>query len=221
MLAARIATFEFGWLPALAVLLAACATPPPALPPGPLVIRVDVAKRSWHTDLCLAAGEMTGRLARVTGGFADAHFYCFGFGERQFLLHQDRGIVGMMSALLPSRAAVLMTVLRTTPADAFGAANVVTLAMSRAGAGNLKNFLWTSLETAADGLPVRLRDGFYPGSVFFAASGTYDALATCNTWTATGLRSAGLPVSDAVIFAGQVMSQVRRTAAAQASGIGR
>jgi hypothetical protein len=60
------------------------------------------------------------------------------------------------------------------------------------------------------GQPLRLADGPYPGSLFFASDATYDAFHTCNTWTVESLRAAGYPVSTSfVIFASQVMAAAR------------
>jgi hypothetical protein len=60
---------------------------------------------------------------------------------------------------------------------------------------------------------MRIADGPYPGSLFYASSGTYSGFYTCNTWTADALRVGGLPVSsDGVLFAGQVMDRARRAA---------
>jgi hypothetical protein len=173
-----------------------------------------VAERGWHTDLCLSVADLSGPIVSLTRDFPGVKTLSFGFGERQFLLSRRPGLGEMLSALLPSRSALLMTALNSPPAEAFGADNVVTLGVARAGLVGVTDFIWDSLETQDD-RPVRLTDGPYPGSVFFAARGTYDAFATCNTWTATGLRAAGLPVNAGVVFADQVMSQARYLAAHQ------
>ena len=138
---------------------------------------------------------------------------CFGFGERQYLVSQDHGLLTELSALLPSRAALLMTALRAPPQAAFGAENVVVLHVSPAAEAALRRFIGRSLKRDAAGAPIRLRDGPYPGSVFWAAAGTYDAFSTCNTWTADGLRAAGVTLGGPIVFAGQVMSQAREAAA--------
>jgi len=112
-----------------------------------------------------------------------------------------------------------MTVLRDTPSAAFGVANVVSLGVSRAGLTGLEAFLESSTEIDDLGRPMHLGMGPYPGSVFFGATGTYDGLYTCNTWTADALRSSGLPVNAGMLFAATVMYRVQRIAAAQARGI--
>lgn len=207
-------------LPMLAATLAACASPAPVLPPGPLEVAVDVVQSDWHTELCASPDDLPGSLATLAAGFADARLLCFGFGERDYMMNGDHGAGVMLSSLAPSDAVLLVIPLRVTTGEAFraiyGEAAVVALHVSRPGAANLADFIWRSLRIGADGKPVRLQPGTNPGSVFFAASQSYSGLATCNTWSATGLRAAGLPVNDAVVFASDVMSQVRGIAAAQA-----
>ncbi|QBR03072.1 DUF2459 domain-containing protein [Paraburkholderia pallida] len=205
---------------AIGGLLAACAdTPPmpPAIPTaanGPAMTTIDLVQRDWHTDICVSSEDMDASLAVLTEGFDGARFLCFGFGERQYVVERRHDPLTMLSALLPSQAALLMTVLRASPEEAFGTPDVVHLAIGAAGRDGLQSYLRASLRTDTAGHPVRLGAGPYPGRVFYAATGTYDAFHTCNTWTARGLRSAGLPIDDAVLFAGAVMRQARHSSAA-------
>ena len=112
----------------------------------------------------------------------------------------------MLAALLPSDSAILMTALRAPPAEAFAdqtggdAAPADGAASSGSPCGS-----GTTLEKTPDGSVVRLADGPYLGSVFYASRETYDAFHTCNTWTALVLRDGGLPINTHVLFAGQVM----------------
>ena len=111
----------------------------------------------------------------------------------------------MLSALLPSQSALLMTALSATPERAFGHKNVVVLHVSRAGLDRIEAAIWREFERSAADEPILLADGPYPGSVFYAARDTYWGLYTCNTWTAETLREGGLPIPAAgVLFAGQV-----------------
>jgi uncharacterized protein (TIGR02117 family) len=196
----------------LLLALAACTStgtrvPLPSAPPAATITLVE---RSWHTDICIRvedAGEFVVGLAQR---FAGANFLCFGFGERQYVTQREHGLLTMISALFPSQGALLMTVLRDTPAAAFGAKNTVPLGVSTAGLAGLQAYLHDAVDTEASGGPLRLGDGPYPGSVFFGATGTYDLVHTCNTWTAAALRAAGLPIRTAgVIFAGGVMRQAQ------------
>jgi hypothetical protein len=105
---------------------------------------------------------------------------------------------------------VLVTALNTSPERAFGTDDTVPLAVTPDGLAALEDFVHHSMTTNKDGTPVHVGAGPYPGSAFYASGITYYGLYTCNTWTAEGLRAAGIPISgDAVVFASQVMDQVR------------
>jgi hypothetical protein len=204
---------------ALILALAGCATPAPVPAPvaGLAAPRVTVVERAWHTDLCVdAPAGSADPLAPFAAAFPGARTLCFGFGERQYLFSADHGLMEKLSALLPSRAVLLVTALPTSAAAAFGADKMVVLRLTNAGDAALHRFLRGAAEGDALGAPRFLRQGPYPGSAFYAAVGTYDMLDTCNTWTVAGLRAAGLAAGGGpVVFARQVMSRARRIAAAE------
>jgi hypothetical protein len=80
--------------------------------------------------------------------------------------------------------------------------------------------VWDTLAKEND-VATALAPGPYDGSFYYASTQRYSGLHTCNTWTAEGLKTTGLPIrSFGVEFSGQVWRQVRRLtgAAAKVSG---
>ncbi len=137
----------------------------------------------------------------------------FGFGEQTYYAGDRQDFLQMLRALLPGPGIVLATALKDTPERAFGASEVVRLAVSQPQLDRLSDFIWATLGHSATGAPQRLHDGPYPGSAFYRSTATYAALYTCNTWTAEALAAAGLPVNaGGVLFAGEVAAQARRIA---------
>jgi len=212
------------WRASLAVVfaLAGCASQygpmPAATDPateGPTRTFVAVVQRDWHTDICLRMDDVDAWVASLARGFDGARVLCFGFGERQYVVERRHDPLTMIGALMPSEAAILMTVLRAAPEAAFGAQNVVEVPVDDAGLAGVQRYLRASLQTDATGSPRRLANGPYEGSLFFAASGTYDALHTCNTWTARASRSAGLAGLSDTMFATSLMREVRRAVESQ------
>lgn len=205
------------WLRAAAIgWLAGCTIVPntATVPDGDATIYV--VGRGWHTDIGLSVQDVHGPLASLERAFPGIRFMVFGFGERQYYMGHDAGSGEMLSALLPSESAILLTALRAPPTEAFEDHAVVALRLPSASVQHIVDRLWRDLEVSAGGSAVRLADGPYPGSVFYAARETYDAFHTCNTWTALVLRDAGFPINTQVLFAGQVMHQVSQIAAIQA-----
>jgi uncharacterized protein (TIGR02117 family) len=205
------------WLTATS--LAGCVSasqPLDASPPeGDAIIYV--VGRGWHTDIGLSVDEVSGPLAGLERDYPGVRFMMFGFGERAYLMTRGTGSGEALSALLPSKSAILMTALRAPPTDAFADEQVVTLRLGQHNVDRIADLIWQALEKQPDGSAYRLADGPYGGSAFYASNETYDAFNTCNTWTARLLRDGGLNVNpDGVLFVGQVMRQVAQIAAMQA-----
>jgi len=197
----------------IAVFLIGCSTVPQhrATPVPEGADRIYVIDRGWHTDIGLPVAELHGKLALLAADFPGATSLTIGFGDRAYLLNRDTNFFDMLRALLPGKAALLVTGLRVPPEAAFGADNVVTLPIAKPQLHALEAFLASYFATDRAGHPLRLADGPYPGSLFFASDAAYDALHTCNTWTVESLRAGGYPVSTTlVIFAAQVMAEARK-----------
>jgi uncharacterized protein (TIGR02117 family) len=191
-----------------AILLSDCSAPnPPATAPRDATIYV--VGRGWHTDIGLPVEEITAPLSALKAKLPGVRYLVIGFGDRTFLLSRAATPFSMLGALLPGRGALLVTALRATPQEAFGASDVVALRISRADLDHLQARLWREFELASSAMPIVLTDGPYAGSLFYAASAPYSGLYTCNTWTAEMMGAGGLPMPIGVLFAGQVMGMAR------------
>jgi hypothetical protein len=197
--------------------LSGCAAVPTEgpIPAGDTTLYV--VERGWHTDVGLSVGEVSGPLESLEQGFPGVRFMVFGFGERAYYMGHNTGSGEMLAALLPSKSAILMTALTAPPPAAFPDHKVIILRLPSENLARVAARLWDDLEMSADGKAVRLADGPYVGSAFYASNETYDAFYTCNTWTALLLREAGFPVDPHVLFADQVMRQVSVIATRQAA----
>ncbi len=190
------------------LLLNACSDLPPP-DPGPAVATVYVVERGWHTDIGLAAGPGLGPLRPFENEFPGASFFEFGFGERDYLEAHEATPGLMLRALFPSEGLILVTALNASPAQAFAAYRVVERPVSGEGLARLTQFIAGSIEWLPDGRPRLEARGPYDGSLFYASPTRYDLFETCNTWTARGLRAAGVPVSAVgVVSDSQLLDQL-------------
>ena len=176
-------------------------------------VTIYVIKRSWHTDIGFDVADLHPPLATLRPALPEAHYLLFGFGDKHYLLNGGNSFEGMVGAVWPGEGLVLMTGLEGQPEQAFGATGVMRLRVSAAQAERLEEFVWNTLATQ-DGIATALAPGPYDESLYYESTLRYSGLHTCNTWTAEGLRSAGLPVhSFGVEFSWQVWPQVRRLTA--------
>jgi uncharacterized protein (TIGR02117 family) len=189
--------------------LAACVqlapSPPAEFAAEPRTEAIYVLHGGWHTELALSVQLIDGPLAALYRDFPAARTLVFGWGARDYYMAQNPGLADAMRALSPGPAVMLVTGLPAAPAPS---ENAFILFVSRPGMVRLSHWLWNELAKDAAG-PQRISAGPYPESVFYAATGSYDASHTCNTWTAEALRVAGLPVTTAgTVFADQVTAQL-------------
>ena len=176
-------------------------------------VTIYVIKRSWHTDIGFDVADLHPPLATLRAALPEAHYLLFGFGDKHYLLSRANSFEGMVGAIWPGEGLVLMTGVAGMPEQAFGVAGVTRLRVSAAQAEKLEEFVWNTLVTH-DGIATALAPGPYDESLYYESTLRYSGLHTCNTWTAEGLRSAGLPVhSFGVEFSWQVWPQVRRLTA--------
>ncbi len=150
-------------------------------------------------------------MAPVKARFAGSKYLFFGFGDRHYLLAGSRKTPSMLRALWPGPAALLVTAVND-PGAAFGASQVIELALRPEQARAVQGFIRASLSAAP--LAV-LAPGPYEDSVYYAAVPQYSALHTCNTWVAEALQAGDEPIhTRGVILAGQLWSQALRIARA-------
>jgi uncharacterized protein (TIGR02117 family) len=123
-----------------------------------------------------------------------------------------RGTLGLaLKAAFASDGSVLHVVGFTEPVPRyFAGSEVVEIALSRPGVEALARFVDAAHARGQGGRALRLAAGVYGDSGFYPASERYHLLNTCNTWIASALRAAGVPITPwwAAIAEG-VLWQVR------------
>jgi uncharacterized protein (TIGR02117 family) len=199
----------------LGIALASCAAPTPQsdVPDGPMTNTIYLIRRGWHTDIAMDADQVAAPLNQLRLVFPGVRTFSIGFGERAWLVHRQHDFADMIAAVIPGPGALLVTGLNVSPRDAFPPDDVITLRVSSRGLARLNDFITQAFEWAPDGSPRAIADGPYPGSLFYASTTRYSGFFTCNTWTAEGLQTAGLPIhAGGMLFAGQVADQARAVA---------
>ncbi|MGH7014847.1 MAG: DUF2459 domain-containing protein [Stellaceae bacterium] len=196
--------------------LAGCATSPvevvqPYAGAAPKLQTIYVIAGGWHTEIGVPVDALSPPLAALPEISPDARYVVFGWGQRDYYMARNPGLGDLLAASVSGPSVVLVVPLQESPTAYFASgASVFALPVSRPGLDRLAQFVWDSIAEDSQQRPLRLGDGPYPGSSFYASTGTYSLTDTCNTWTAEALRASGLPVSTSgVVFAHEVIDQVR------------
>lgn len=183
-------------------------------PPGDAPISVHVVRYGWHSGLVIRRDQIPSGAWPEHDRFPAARFLEVGWGDRAFYQSPDAGIALALEASFASGGSVLhVTGLDRPPAEHFAHAEITNVELSAGGAEALARFVSRAYVRDASGAPIDLGPGLYPGSRFYAATGRYSLLHTCNNWIAEALRAGGCPITPAwALTGGNLAFQARRCA---------
>lgn len=223
------------------VLLSGCATQPQVQVPDATVERTGkqalyVVNHGWHTGLILPLQKLVSHLPEIVEGFTVREvrgnapdgramdWVEVGWGDKGFYQAQEITVGLALRAFFASPGAVLHVVRpemdagmdgtfsSPTPKTYFAGSEVVELRISDQELDAVCRFVALSFERSADNKLLPLGTGLYGDSRFYEAKGRYNALHTCNTWTAKGLASAGIAIEPhGTLTASGVMRAARES----------
>jgi hypothetical protein len=207
----------------LCMLLTACAEMPAmtGTPPLPFASsdaifpsEIGVLIAGWHTGLVLPADEL-GPVHPLLGSDRQARYLSFGWGNRRFYMAAHPGSGDAIAALFRSPSALFVQSAATPAGLLASDVHIHWVCADREELWRVDHYLEQSLSRPAE--PVDLGPGPFPESHFYASTGHYSALHTCNTWTVAALEYAGFRVrAGGVLFASQVDARVRKLRACPA-----
>lgn len=187
--------------------------------PAPAAAEVEilVVSNGWHTEIAVPRAAIPDGAIPEAADFPRATFLVFGWGHAEYYPHPDPGWgLTLSAALIPSPAVMHLIGLDVDPRQAYRNTDVAPLTLDADG--------WKKLIRHVDVAFARggaraaaVAKGHFEFSLFYPAVGTFLGLANnCNTWTATALAAAGLPIDPAgVVRAEDLMTRIRGLAPAK------
>lgn len=194
------------------VLLNACATPTleSMAQEGERATRIYLVGHGWHTGLIIHYTDLPEGLWPEAGDFPQAGHLEIGWGDHDYYQTQDPGWwTTLKAALVPTQSVLHVAGFRASPADYFAASEVIELRLPHTAIEPLAKYIHDAFARENTQAVAPLGPGLYGNSHFYPARETFHLFNTCNVWTARALRSAGLPVRDAITTEG-LMAQVRQ-----------
>lgn len=160
--------------------------------------RILVLSNPIHTDFAIpATPEIRKRFgfladAGLDLGNPDVRYVIFGWGGRAFYTETptwaDLKPMPVIKSLTLDSAVMHVQLAGEIPLDH---PDVTPMDLSVAGFARLSDHIASSF-IGGDEKPVPLGFSYGQGDAFFEGQGRFNALVGCNTWTAAGLRSAGI-----------------------------
>lgn len=202
-------------VPVAVLLGAACLGPVRDLYPprsGEVPVTVFVVGHGWHTGVVVRRDDIPTEAWPESERFPAARFLEVGWGDRAFYESPDAGVSLALKAAFASESSVLHVAgFDRPPAESFSRAEIIAIELSARGMESMAGFISRAYARDAAGEPIELGPGLYRGSRFYAATGRYSLVNTCNTWIAEALRAGGCPITPVWAgTAGNVLFQAQR-----------
>ncbi|MFC1689532.1 DUF2459 domain-containing protein [Pseudomonadota bacterium] len=198
------------------LLFTACSTQPHVVITSgihiPSATTVYVVRHGWHTGFVIPSTTIQSRIPGLHDRFGDTPYIEFGWGDRAYYQTENKTLgITLRAVLWPTDAIVYAQPIPIEPGLYFPESKVETLCLERQHYAQLVRFIENSFAQTDTGDIIFSQDGLDENSVFFKGTGEYYLFNTCNTWTARGLKSAGLEISPAFkIQAASVMRALPR-----------
>ena len=192
--------------------------------PGEATVTIYVVEHGWHTGIVIRRDDIPAEAWPEHRRILAARFLEVGWGDRAFYESPEAGVRLALKAAFSSEGSVLHVAgFDPPPATYFSRAEIIAIELSGRGVEALARFVSATYALDGAGQPIEVGPGPYPLSRFYAATGRYSLLHTCNTWVAEALRAAGCPITPSLaITAGNLLVQAEqcgRAMRSSASGI--
>jgi uncharacterized protein (TIGR02117 family) len=173
--------------------------------------RIYVVRHGWHSGIVVPAAKVPADAWLARRQFAAAEYFEVGWGDRAYYQAVDPSPWLGLRALLWPTPGVLHIVAFSGPVEQiFGAIEILELRVSAHGLDRLVQMVRDSHELDAAGRQIAFGPGQYGTSRFYASREKFHLFKTCNVWTATLLRQAGVQVAPAqALLVGNLMAQLR------------
>jgi uncharacterized protein (TIGR02117 family) len=199
----------------LLALVAGCAGPVSGLYPpaaGEPVTPIYVVNHGWHTGIAVRRTDIPPGAWPAHRDLPASEYVEVGWGARDFYLAPEGTVWLALKATFWPAPGVLHLVAFDGPVERFFVGReIVEVLVSGRGLHRLTAFIQDAYAKDEAGTPIVVGPGQYANSRFYVARETYSLLKTCNTWTVTALRAAGLPVVPlSALTAAGAMGEARR-----------
>ena len=158
-----------------------------------------VVSHGWHTGLVLPADKIQSRLPKLKTRFSNTPNIELGWGDKGFYQAEEITIGLALRALFWSSSGSIVHAV-AVPSNVkafFPNSEIEKLCLTDSEYASLLDFISSSFNKNHQAELVELKNGLYGDSEFYEGVGNYHLLNTCNSWTAKGLKSAGMDISPA------------------------
>ena len=203
------------------LILSACSTKPHVLKQTDISVpaskEVFIVNHGLHTGIVVPASTIQSQLPQLYDRFGNTPYMEFGWGDKSY--YQAEKVTSGLTVraiFWPTDSVMHAEAIPQRPDLHFTDIEVESLCLDHGQYSLLVGFIEHSFYRDSDGNIIKAKSGAEENSQFYQGEGDYYLMNTCNTWTAKGLKSAGMSISPAFkVTAGSIMHYLSKHNQAQ------
>lgn len=158
--------------------------------------KIFVVDHGWHTGFVFPTDDIAKKLPLLKQRFSDAPYLEFGWGDQDFYQAREKNPGLTIKAIFwPTDTVVEVMAIPFLPSGFYSDSEFFEGCISFQEYLSLVEFVAKSFAVNESGRIIEIKRGNYGNSQFYKGVGKYYLTNTCNTWTAKGLKSAGMNIS--------------------------
>jgi uncharacterized protein (TIGR02117 family) len=164
----------------------------------------------WHAAIVLSKADLVDAALPELADFPTARFIEFSWGDKDYFPDPNAGLLTALKAAFWSGGSVLHLVGFSENVESFyRGAEVAELSLSAPAYARLVEYLSRSFARSPDSGRAPASPGLFSYSRFYPSTEKFSVMKTCNSWIASALEFAGLPVSPGLVLtAAQLGEQI-------------
>jgi uncharacterized protein (TIGR02117 family) len=169
-----------------------------------------IVRDTWHAAIVLGRNNIPPNKLPELVHLPETEMIEFSWGDQDYFPDPDAGFFSALRAAFRSRGSVIHLVGFSGSVERYYPGALITeLRLTSEAFARLLDFISATVARPSPTQLAEARPGLYANSRFYAATGTFSILRTCNTWVAEALRFSGLPIDPRfVITAGNLNNQL-------------
>jgi uncharacterized protein (TIGR02117 family) len=175
-------------------------------------IEIYLIKQYWHTAIVISRDDIDSLIFPEVTMFSKFNIIDIGWGDEEFYQHPEFDAGLAFKALFYGTPSTLRVEgVGISKESYFNVSEIVIkIVITLEQLDKILIFISSTVYRDTTGKPVLLSEHGLGRVKFFKANGEYHLFNTCNTWLATGLKQAGVNITDDIILTEELFNEAAK-----------
>lgn len=162
-----------------------------------------IVTHEFHSGIIFSKSDISLDYLSNADFYDDAGYIEIGFGDKEYYMKEDPGVVtGARALLLPTQSVLLVVKFSLPPQTTFPKGRIYELSITHDQLQRMLNYVKNAF-LVKDNIISSIGGSLYLEGGFYHGKESFHLFNTCNTWAAKVLKNAGLDVRSSLVITQQ------------------